>query len=214
MSDSELTKPMIVNWALAELGLRPNFSIDEESELGQLVAIFWPRAIAHCFGLSDWTFCRKTYRLTRLVEQPVTGYRNGFEMPRPRLGEPVKFLRDPQSSQPIRDTRIEGETLFCNEDAVWAVCKVDVEPAYWDQLFATCFAVALASYLAVPLLQDLEMAEAKFVTAFGSRSEGGAGGLFGRLIAQNRAAGPVSASILDNDILTAGRHSGLWYGRY
>jgi len=68
--------------------------------------------------------------------------------------------------------------------------------------------------LAVPLLQDLELAAEKWAQAFGTRSEGGSGGLFGRLIAQDRAAAPLGSNILANDPLTAGRFSGSWSGGF
>lgn len=200
-----LTKPMLANWALAELGLAPKFSIDAEASLGGDFDIFWPRTVARCFGLHDWTFCRKTYRLTRESAQPDTGYRYGFVLPQPRLGEPVKLLRDPRNETPIRDFRIEGDQLSCDDADVWAVCKVERDPASWDPQFADCFAVAFAANLAVPLLQDLDIAADKEARAFGPPSQGGAGGMFGRLIAQNRAAHPVGSPFLREDPLTSAR---------
>lgn len=213
MSDAELTKAMIVNWALAELGLKPNFSIDEETTLGAVVDIFWPRCMGRCFGLHDWPFCRETQKLTRQEATPVNGYAYGFTLPDGRIGVPQKVTRDPQNKSPVRDWRIEGDTLFCNEETVYAVVKLQVDPAAWDPQFADCFAVALASYLAVPLLQDLELAAEKEKRAFGTAQEGGAGGMFGRLIAQARTAGPV-AEPMEAHTLAGGRTDGPWYGRF
>lgn len=215
MSDeAELDKAMIVNWALAELGLAPSFSIDDATALGRQVAIFWPRAAGHCFGLHDWTFCRRTSRLTRQAATPETGFNYGFDLPRDRIGQPQKLLCDPRRQAPLRNTRIEGHTLFADEETAYAVCKVAVDPSEWDWQWASAFATCLASMLAVPLLQATDLAAEKWVAAFGSRSEGGTGGTFGRLIAQDRASGPVGAPLLENDPLTAGRTSDPWYGRY
>lgn len=212
--EAELTKAMIVNWALSELGMAPSFSIDEESPLGALVDIFWPRCIGHTFGLHDWTFCRRTSRLTRQTAEPETGYRYGFDLPGDKIGQPMKLLTDPRREIPIRNSRIEGQTLYVDEDTVYAVCKVRVDPKIWDWQWASAFATALSSYLAVPLLQDTDLALEKAAAAFGTRSEGGAGGIFGRLIAQDRASGPVGSNLLANDPLTAGRFSGDWHGRW
>jgi len=212
--EAELTKAMIVNWALAELGLAPSFSIDQETTLGGIVDMFWPRAIGHCFGLHDWTFCRRTSRLTRQSAVPETGYRYGFDLPGDKIGPPMKLLSDPRRETPIRDSRIEGRTVFVDEEAVYAVCKVAVAPAAWDWQWASAYATAFSSYLAVPLTQDYELAAEKYAAAFGTRSEGGTGGVFGRLIAQDRAAGPVGSNLLTNDPLTAGRFSEPWHGRY
>ena len=212
---AELDKPTIVNWSLAELGLAANFTVDDHSRIGGVVAIFWPRAIARCFGLHDWTFCRRTAELTRLVDAPQTGYRYGFELPGDRLGEPVKLLSDPRNETPIRDFRIEGDTLSCDSPAAYAVCKVMVDPRRWDWQFADCFAVALAACLAIPLTQDAELAAEKEKRAFGTPSEGGAGGMFGRLIAQNRGAHPVGSPLLRNDPLTvAGGRALDWHGKF
>ncbi len=208
-----LTKAMVVNWALAELGLAASFTIDDQSSLGKDVAIFWPRAIGRCFGLHDWTFCRLTYRLTRQATAPDTGYQYGFDLPGNRIGNPQKYLSDPRGQTPVRDTRIEGNTLSADEPNVWAVCKVPVEVEIWDWQWADAFAVALASYLAIPRTQDADLAEAKERKAFGTPSEGGTGGMFGRLIAQDRASGPVGASMANENPLTNGRFTDNWYGR-
>ncbi|WP_127523665.1 hypothetical protein [Mesorhizobium sp. Z1-4] len=214
MPDDQLTKATIVNWSLVELGQAPNFSITEETRLGGIVDKMWPRAVARCFGLTDWPFCRRTYSLTRQSATPVTGYRYGFDLPRPRFGPPVKYLEgNPRDNRPVRDTRIEGETVFADTETLSAVCLVEVNPEYWDGQFADCFAIALASYLSVPLLQDIELAREKEELAFGKRMEGGAGGAFGRLIAQHRAAGPL-ATPTDASTLSGGRSGGAWHGRY
>lgn len=215
MSDGALlTKAMVVNWALAELGLAASFTIDDQSSLGKDVAIFWPRVVGRCFGLHDWTFCRLTYRLTRQAAAPDTGYQYGFELPGNRIGQPVKLLSDPRCQTPVRETRIEGNTLSANEPDIWAVCKVPVDVKIWDWQWADAFAVALAGALAVPRTQDVELAADKERKAFGSPSEGGTGGMFGRLIAQDRASGPLGASMANEDPLTRGRRSDPWHGRY
>lgn len=210
--ETQLDKAMIVNWALPEIGLAPTFTIDEATALGAQVDIFWTRAIGHCFGLHDWTFCRRTTRLTRQEEEPQTGYRYGFDLPGNKIGPPQKVLSDPRSQLPVRDFRIEGQTLYADEAQVWAVCKVPVAPTSWDWQWASAFATCLASMLAVPLLQDQDLAAEKWGMAFGSPSQGGTGGMFGRLIAQDRAAGPVGANIMAQDPLTAGRFAGPWHG--
>ncbi|MBS9720039.1 hypothetical protein JYU29_04970 [Tianweitania sp. BSSL-BM11] len=204
MSEGLIDKPVIVNWALAELGLPPSFSTDDQTQLGRNVNIFWPRAVARCFALHDWTFARQTFPLARLAEQPVTGYSYGFTLPN-RIGEPMKLLSDPRDESPIRESRIEGNTLFADEPAVWAVCKVETDPAIWDPAFADAFAIVLAAYLAIPLTADADSRTAMLREAFGTPSEGGTGGMFGRLLAQNKAAHPVASPIDRFDPLSASR---------
>lgn len=212
MADTEISKVMIVNWALVELGLAPKYSIDDEAALGGKVDIFWPRALARAFGLHDWTFCRRTTKLTRQSATPVTGYRYGFDLPGDRVGPALKLLSDPRLNAPIRDFTIEGKTVFCDEETAYARCKVMVDPVDWNPAFCDAFATLLAAYLAIPLLQDADMAAEKQAAAIGTRSEGGAGGMFGRLIAQDRSAAPVGAPLATNE-LQGGRTGGDWWGR-
>lgn len=212
MADTEISKVMIVNWALVELGLAPKYSIDGEISLGGKVDMFWPRALARSFAVHDWTFCRKTFRLTRQSATPVTGYRYGFNLPGNRVGPALKLLRDPRRADPIRDFTVEGTTVFCDEETAYARCKVMVDPVAWDPAFCDAFATLLASYLAVPLLQDIDLAAEKLELAVGTRSEGGAGGMFGRLIAQDRSAAPVAAPAT-SEVLQGGRTGGDWWGR-
>lgn len=215
MSDEiVLDKAGIVNWALSEIGLAPTFTIDDATGLGAQVAIFWPRAVGHCFGLHDWTFCRRTTKLSRQEAIPQTGYRHGFDLPGDKIGPPMKLLSDPRRQEPLRDWRIEGQTLYADEPDAWATCKVPVAPAAWDWQWASAFATCLASMLAVPLTQDMDLAAEKWGMAFGSPSQGGTGGIFGRLIAQDRTAGPVGANMLVNDPLTTGRGGGAWHGKW
>lgn len=215
MAEAEITKATIVNWALSEIGLAPKFSVDEQTKLGATVDIYWPRAVARCFGVHDWTFCRRTNLLTRQSATPVTGYAYGFDLPGGRIGLPMKYSEDPRSTRPVRNFRIEGETVFVDVPVLYAVCKVPVDPVAWPPQFMDAFAKALASYFSVPLLQDIELAKEKEKEAFGNPQEGGAGGVFGRLIAQERAGEPQGDNLLRDDPLTASRHSGgAWHGRW
>jgi len=214
MAEAEIDKAMIVNWALTELGLAPNFSIDSETKLGGLVDIFWPRAIARTFGLHDWTFCRQTFLLTRQEATPINGWTYGFDLPGDILGPPLKVTYDARCDVPLRDFTIEGTTVFANEPVVYARCKLALDPAAWPPQFQDGFATLLASYLAIPLTQDAELKADKEAAAIGTQSQGGSGGIFGRLIAQDRAGAPVG-SPASTDALQGGRPSSEpWHGRW
>ncbi|RUT80349.1 hypothetical protein EOD14_33845 [Mesorhizobium sp. M7A.T.Ca.US.000.02.1.1] len=214
MAEAEIDKAMIVNWALVELGLAPNFSIDTETKLGGLVDIFWPRAIARTFGLHDWTFCRQTFVLTRQDAAPINGWTYGYDLPGGILGPPLKLTTDALCERPLRDFALEGKSAFANEPVVYARCKLALDPVAWPPQFADGFAMLLASYLAIPLTQDAELKADKEAAAIGTPSTGGSGGLFGRLIAQDRAGSPVG-SPASTDVLQGGRASSEpWHGRW
>lgn len=207
MLDQAVDKPTIVNWALADLGQPANYSVDSETRLGGLVDRVWDRTVYHCFFLTDWNFCRQTSKLSRRDATPETGWRWGFDLPGDRLGDPLKVMRtiDRSRGDPLRAFDIEGDVLYADEPDVWARVKVWREPDTWDPGFLTCFTKALAGYLAVPVLQDEDLRDGYLRAAFGTPSEGGAGGMFGRLIAQHRATVPLGSPLLNSDPLTAAR---------
>ena len=203
--DSEITRATIVNWALIELAHPANFSIDVESELGGIVHSVWQRVVDQTFALHDWTFCRRTRKLPRKDEQPETGYRFAFILPDDRIGDPLKISTDPQNIRPLREYTIEGEELHANEPDIWVRVRVEVDPKRWDPAFRAAFVTALASTLAVPLMHDASAAAELHGKAFGSPSQGGAGGEFGRLIAQNLASEPKGSPFEGYDPLVDAR---------
>lgn len=222
MSESEITRAAIVNQALViGLGQQPNFSIDDDqSELGGIVDVVWPMIVDRAFGLHDWTFCRRTSKLDRRDETPVTGYAYAFDMPGDKVGDPLKFSRDPRFRDPVREYYLEARQVHTNEPVLYGRFRVLVDPAAWDPAFRAAFTTALASALAVPILQDVNLKETLEAQAFGSaqiRRSGGVGGEFGRLIAQNLAASPMGTPFGGNDVLVGARDtgplSGDWWGR-
>lgn len=188
--DSEITQATIVNWALIDIGHPASFSIDDESALGGIVSLIWPRVVDRTFSLHDWTFCRRTAKLPRLSATPDTGYRYAFTLPGDRIGDPLKVSTDPKHTRPLRDYTIEGNELHANHADIWVRCRVLVDARAWDPAFRAAFVTALAAALAVPLMQDEDTAAMLTAKAFGAPSERGTGGEFGRLIAQNLAAEP------------------------
>ncbi|WP_337238175.1 hypothetical protein, partial [Salmonella enterica] len=77
---------------------------------------------------------------------------------------------------------------------VWGRCKVLVDPEYWPVDWRVAFLMALGSALAKPVIEDEQLEETLRIKAFGTPSQEGTGGAFGRLIAQDRAAAPVGSS--------------------
>lgn len=210
--DSERTKKDVVNAALIELGLPPSYSTDNNTQIGSIVQVQWPRALARCFGLHDWYFCRRTAKLSRLATKPMSGFAYQFDMPGDMLGAPLRVSDSADCQHPVRRFRLEGQTLHCDSADIWLRCKVKLDPRDWDDQFTDAFCVALASMLAVPVKQDEDLAYSLTIKAFGTAQERMTGGLFGRLISQFRAGEPVGDGLYDNDPLTMA-HNG-WAGRF
>lgn len=207
MAETPIDKVHVVNRALVKLGQAPTFSLDAENSLAGKIDLVWPGCVAICFSLHDWTFCRKTFRLTKLDGAPDTGFAKRFQLPGGRIGESLKVLADPRRDAALRDYTIEAQELHADVDAVWVRCKVEVDPVAWDVGFRAAFVVALAGMLAVPMQSDQDLAESYMKEAFGTPSQGGTGGLFGRLISQNLAADPPDSSSRWSDPLTDARYA-------
>jgi len=203
--ESEISKATLVNQALIDLGQSPSFSIDDATNLGGIVDTVWPGVVDETFGLHDWTFCRRTMKLNRHADQPKSGWSYAFDLPGNKVGDPLAILIDPRRNAVLRDYYLEGNEVHCDAEEIWARCRVAVDPRYWDPTFRAAFRKALASELAVPLLQDIDLKIELRREAFGTPSEGGTGGKFGRLIAQNLAASPIGAPMWQNDPLTTAR---------
>lgn len=213
-----IDRATIINQALTGIGVGPMFSIDDGSEMSEQIEAVWGVAVDQIFGMHDWSFARKTFRNDRLADRPDNGWTYAFKLPGNRIGNPLKIMdRAGHSPSPLRNFAIEEGMLFANCTETWSLCKVLVDPDYWDPSFRSAFIVALGGFLALPVWQDEDLQDRKFTQAFGTPSREGTGGLFGRLMAQDKASSPVGESLMASDPLTDVHRSGgsyEWYGRF
>lgn len=204
--DAERDIASLVNDALImHLGLPGTFSIDGESQYSGQIDAVYKHCVAFCFSLTDWSFCRRTAKLTRQEATPENGWQYAHDLPGDKIGPALKYLDNPRSERPMRNFAIEGTAVYSNSPELWARCKVRVKEDAWDDAFAHAFTVVLGSMLAVPLLQDKSLEKQLREDAFGSRTDNMQGGVMGRLMAQERAGQPVASPMYDNDPLTSAR---------
>ncbi|MQB09670.1 hypothetical protein DXT96_07355 [Agrobacterium sp. ICMP 6402] len=215
-----INKTTIINQALTLIGAGSMFSVDDGSELSEQIEATWPMAVDHIFGMHDWSFSKKTFKNRRLVNRPENGWAYAFELPGNRLGPPLCNLESAGSNpRTLRNFALEEGLLFANVPDTWSQCKVLVDPDYWDPPFRSAFIVALGGYLAVPVWQDADLQDQKFTQAFGTPSREGTGGMFGRLMAQDKTAAPIGTDFMASDPLTAVHHAGgrgslPWHGEF
>jgi hypothetical protein len=215
-----IDKATIINQALTAIGAGPMFSIDDGSDLAEQIANTYPVCVDRIFGMHDWKFAKRTFRNTRLADRPENGWNYAFDLPGNRIGNPLKIMDQAgHSPRPLRKFDLEEGKLFCDRPETWSVCKVLVDPDYWDPSFRAAFITALAGYLAVPVWNDYDLKADKLQEAFGTPSREGTGGEIGRLMALDKASASVGESILDDDPLTSVHHtggspwlSGSWHG--
>ena len=218
---STIDKAMIINWALTEIGAGAMFSTDDGSDLAVNIENTWQRTVDFAMALDDWSWTRKIRRLDRHAAEPENGWRYGFALPADRIGPANSFLAEAgQSPRPHRNFHLEGNAVYVNVPDLWAEIRVLVAVDDWDASFRAAFTKLLASELAIPVWQDGKLKEDLRAVALGQPHEKGSGGMFGRLMAQNKAAEPVgSTSVISNDPLDDARWGGRdrfmdWAGKY
>lgn len=210
----------ITNWALTELGVGPIFSSDDGSDLSLQIENAWQPFIDHVFSLHDWSWTRKTVKLAPLAAVPDNGWSKSFELPGDRIGPPKAFLSQAGANPIIlRNYAIEGATVFANVIDCWATLRRVIDPDSWDLAFRSAFVTGFAGKLAIPVYQDKTLGQDKLIEAFGTPSEKGTGGKFGRLIAQDMSAEPMGNPLMASDPLTDARFGGgdpfyAWAGQF
>lgn len=205
MADAEQAKVSVINRALVKLGQPPSYTIDAENQLGGTCDLVFDGTVAAAAAMYDWTHFRKTYALTALAGFDANGWTYGFALPAERVGEPLAILDDVRREHYLRQYMIEAGAVFAEVTPLFARCRVLLTPDYWDAGFSEGFCIMLAADLAVPLLQDLDLADKMMVKAVGRPEEQGGGGFFGKLIGLNRAAQPQGRRFMDDDPLTRAR---------
>lgn len=206
MTDAAANRARLVNQALAKLGTKAQFSVETTGRLGSVVDLVWPGTVGRCFGFHPWTWAREIAPLVRRAEPPAGGYDYAFDLPPDTSGPQLRFFADNDCRALIRDFRIIGTVMVCRSPAVWAESPYPVDPGSWDPFFSAAFVVALASDLAVPLQQDTDSRDRYAQEAFGTPSESGTGGMFGRLISQDKGRQPQESPIRWEDPLTSARY--------
>lgn len=204
--DAERDKANLVNQALIlHLGMPGNFSIDGEADHAGIIEAVYENCVAFCFSLTDWSFCRRTSKLTAQLAVPDNGWGYAHDLPGDKIGPPLKYLVNPRDERPLRDFTVEGNAIYSDSAEVWARCKVRVREDAWDDAFSYAFTVVLGSMLAVPILQNKTLQADLKKEAFGGRDDNMQAGVMGRLMAQERAGQPVASPMYDDDPLTSAR---------
>lgn len=216
-----IDKAMIINWALTEIGAGPMWSTADGSDLAAVIENTWRRTVDFAFTLDEWSWAKRTVRLARQAAVPQNGWQCGFDLPADRVGPAIRFLdRAGQSPRALRNFHLEGKTVFANVPELWAEIRIVVAVDDWDVSFRAAFTKLLASELAIPVFQDAKLKEDLRTICLGQPHEKNTGGLFGRLMAQNKAAEPMGASpLMANDPLDDARWGGGpsyldWAGKY
>jgi hypothetical protein len=206
----------VMNNALAHIAGGQIMAEDEDTELAEKVVPVYYSRLRAVFGMHEWSFAGKTYKLDAIAPTAENDYdatarrfNNGwhyaFALPGSRIGDPRKVLRDPRNHRdPLREFLIESGWLYADRDQAWAVVTVLADPITWSPLFALGIERITAADICVPVTHDAKLAEAIRTIAEGSQQEQGRGGLIGRAMATD-AAKARTPTALARDPLTDAR---------
>jgi len=189
----------IMNGALGRIGSGKIMAEDEDTELADQVVPPYYARLRSLLGMHEWSFAGRTYKLDALAktaenEYDATaqkfnnGWRYAFALPGTRLGNPRKVLADPRNPKdPLRDFLIEAGVLYADREQVWAVVTVMADPEIWDPQFTLAMEMLIAADYCVPVTHDTKLASDLRITAEGTPTEQGRGGLVGRAMASDAA---------------------------
>jgi len=213
--DINLNEEDIVNRALALIGGGSLISLDDDNDLSRQANLIYWMNVEWALGLMPWVFARRTYKLSRLAEAPLTGYQYAYGLPGARLGYPIKnYSQARRPDLPLRDFVLEADELHTDAEDVWSIVKVAVAPNVWPPEFRKAVITLIAADLAVPVAHDTALADAQRRLAVGPPEAGGSGGLMGMAIAKETALSPPEGAYTE-DPLTSARYGGMapnWWG--
>lgn len=216
-----IDKTFVINMALVKIGAGPMFSTSDTSDLAENIEHVWQTTVDFAFALEPWFWAKRTRRLDQHAATPENGWRWGYDLPAERVGPAVRFLDQAgHSPRTLRNYHLEGRAVFVNVPELWAEIRLIVPVDDWEAEFRSAFVTLLASELAVPVFQEGGLRDQLRTVALGTPQEKMTGGMFGRLMAQNKAAEPMGAeplmanTPLDDARNGSGRGYMDWAGKY
>lgn len=185
----------IGNQALALLGAQPVQTVDEGTELAATLLTIAPATLRHCLTAHPWRCTLAQYRLPRVLEPPLAGWRYAYRLPVEVLALRRLAVSPLPNAAALKEFSIHRDTVLTNYDEVWA--DVQVEPPFvqWPAHLIAFARAALAADLALAITASNSDAELWHQRAWGRPAELGQGGLFGlarRIDAQQSPQEPLT----------------------
>ena len=197
----------IASQALLLLRANTISSFSEDSNEAEICNTMYAPHIKSLLSMYPWTFATKKRQLSRDTTAPINEYQYSHIIPAEALLVWAVFDSDDVGASPIvyYDIYLDsGETarrIYSNHEVLYADYTIYVDETVWPFYF-TSFAInSLASYLAIPVAGNAELAQYYNKEAYGSGNANRKGGLFGAAVAtdskQKRNEFIVSSPITD-----------------
>ena len=191
------TPVQIANMALASFGSSPIQSMDDATPAGSNVALLYPLVMRGLIAEYPWTFSKLTVQLNQLAEPPLSdglltqGWQNAFALPENIIGQPSRMLannRYPDGAETRFE--IQGQVVYSNQIALWAVGQFYVDEAAWPDYFTPAAVACFAAEIYPFITGNGNLAATLAAKAWGAPQEQRTGGLLGSAKRTDARANP------------------------
>lgn len=141
--------------ALAMLGEQRIAELSEPTKEGRHCSLHFEQAKLEVIQSYRWRDARRRAALAQLSAAPAFGWLYQYQLPTDlvRVME-VRYLNTFDSAAPIRNWRIEGDVLLCDQDEIGVIYIADVDVTSLQPLLVQAIATLLAAKMALALTGD------------------------------------------------------------
>ncbi len=189
--------------ALLLLGAAPISSFDDGSSAAQVAARLWPGTRDALLVSYPWRCTLAKTRLARLSEAPVNEWRHAFALPPDLLTVRALFASPAVGAHPLAEYELFGERLYAQVADVWIDYQRVSDPDAWPAHLRQLARYALAAEFAMPVTEQLNLADLWHRRAWGAPGEAKAGGE--AAVARRIDAQQQPAQVIDDYPLIAAR---------
>lgn len=176
------TKERLASQALGLLRENSINSFDDGTNPADIVKLYYDDFVEDMLTRYPWSFAKLKRKLNQDSTAPLNEYTYSHIVPAealrvfavyPSAAVGVKGINDYDIQAPEGSRRI-----FSNNEKLWGEYTVYQDESNWPGYFTHFAQYAFASHIAIPVTDDLGLADAMHVKAFGTAQEKEKGGKF------------------------------------
>tara|TARA_Y100001951_G_C11281173_1_gene265474 strand:- start:851 stop:1450 length:600 start_codon:yes stop_codon:yes gene_type:complete len=144
----------ICNLALTKIGEEPITALTEDSKAGRLCNLHFNRTRNMTLRAHNWNFAIKRSDLAKSTTTPEFKFTAQFALP----DDLIRLLDTNLVND--QDYKVEGKFILCSSDTLKIKYVAEMlDPSYFDELFIEALSCKLAAELAIPLADNVSLAE-------------------------------------------------------
>lgn len=167
----------ICNRALSSIGANPLEHKDAPGD--HIVLDAYADVVESTLSGYPWSFCRKVKQLAAYEKPPLIHWKTSWQLPPDRLENPQAYFAsrdDVVSYQPVKAFELMGDSVLCDESALWARYKFRAEPHYWPSYFVSLIIKMIACRLALSIMENQGRYKMLYQEIYGTPRDAGQGG--------------------------------------